>query len=212
MELKSRYFRMFELQAALTVKRAFAGYPDARLILQNRADWPFFAAQLFSERRPREVISIDSAAPLARVSALLGADVRIGPGDPDTAGRLPARPARGQGTSPDSRHIRFHAILHDEVGLYNEDKAGTASLELQLRRPDLRRSSREPRKALRRVELHAQPAASGPPDASLLVQSRIPRRRKITTRWGTMIDAFVRHLLARYGAPEVGAMVLRSLE
>ena len=34
-------------------------------------------------------------------------------------------------------YIRFHAIFHDEVGLYDEDATGNPDLQFLLRRPDL---------------------------------------------------------------------------
>ena len=34
-------------------------------------------------------------------------------------------------------YVRFHAIFHDEVGVYDEDARGNPVLQLFLRRPDL---------------------------------------------------------------------------
>ncbi len=102
----------------------------------------------------------------------------------------------------DLRYVRFHAIFDDEVGLYNQDKFGAPRWNFsyvdQICDGLLAQGVRP------FVELSFMPnqLASGPP-ADFFWYKLNPSPPKDYARWGEMIDAFVRHLLARYGAPEV---------
>jgi xylan 1,4-beta-xylosidase len=99
-------------------------------------------------------------------------------------------------------YVRFHAIFHDEVGLYNQDKAGAVSYNFsyvdQIYDGLLANGVRP------YVELSFMPnqLATGPPTDAFWYRYN-PSPPKDYTRWANMIDAFVRHLLARYGAAEV---------
>src|SRR5579862_9279149 len=99
------------------------------------------------------------------------------------------------------QYVRFHAIFHDEVGLYNEDKSGTLTPNFsyvdQIYDGLLSNGVRP------FVELSFMPnqLADGPP-ADFFWYKLNPSPPKDYARWGQMIDAFVRHLLARYGAAE----------
>lgn len=99
-------------------------------------------------------------------------------------------------------YVRFHAIFHDEVGLYNQDQTGTPfwnfSYVDQIYDGLLADGVRP------FVELSFMPnqLASGPP-ADFFWYKLNPSPPKEPARWASMIDAFVRHLLARYGAAEV---------
>lgn len=99
-------------------------------------------------------------------------------------------------------YVRFHAIFQDDVGLYNEDETGAPiwnfSYVDQIYDGLLANGVRP------FVELSFMPntLADGPP-ADFFWYRLNPSPPKDYERWGKMIDAFVRHLLARYGAPEV---------
>src|SRR5580658_6819742 len=99
-------------------------------------------------------------------------------------------------------YVRFHAIFHDEVGLYNEDKTGATfwnfSYVDQIYDGLLADGVRP------FVELSFMPnqLASGPP-VDFFWYKLNPSPPKDNAQWAAMIDAFVRHLLARYGAAEV---------
>lgn len=99
-------------------------------------------------------------------------------------------------------YIRFHAIFHDDVGLYNEDKSGAPlwnfSYVDQIYDGLLANGVRP------FVELSFMPnkLAGGPP-ADFFWYRLNPSPPKDNARWAAMIDAFVRHLLVRYGASEV---------
>ncbi len=47
------------------------------------------------------------------------------------------RDLRAMKSATDIHYVRFHAIFDDEVGVYSEDAAGPAGLQLVLRRSDL---------------------------------------------------------------------------
>ncbi len=99
-------------------------------------------------------------------------------------------------------YVRFHAIFHDEVGLYNEDKARIPywnfSYVDQIYDGLLANGVRP------FVELSFMPhQLASMPEASNFWYKLNPSPPKDYAHWGMMIDAFVRHLLARYGAAEV---------
>jgi len=99
-------------------------------------------------------------------------------------------------------YVRFHAIFHDEVGFYNQDKNGAPFWNFsyidQIYDGLLANGVRP------FVELSFMPnqMASGPP-ADFFWYHLNPSPPKDYAVWGKMMDAFVHHLLARYGAPEV---------
>jgi xylan 1,4-beta-xylosidase len=170
-----------------------------RLIFRTAQIGVLCCAAVFAQTT--EVISIDSAAPShsfphfweqmfgsGRAILTLRDDYR--------------RDLRAAKAATVFEYIRFHAIFHDEVGLYNEDKGGTVSWNFsyvdQIYDGLLENHVRP------FVELSFMPnqLASGPPTHPFWYKPN-PSPPKDYDRWGMMIDAFVRHLLARYGAPEV---------
>lgn len=99
-------------------------------------------------------------------------------------------------------YVRFHAIFQDDVGLYSEDKNGAVALNFsyvdQIYDGLLADGVRP------FVELSFMPnqLAAGPP-ADFFWYRLNPSPPKDYAKWGRMIDAFVHHLLARYGPAEV---------
>lgn len=102
----------------------------------------------------------------------------------------------------DFKYVRFHAILHDEVGLYDEDSAGKPVYNFSYVdqiydgllengvRPFVELSFM-PRKLAAQQTLHAfwyQPIVSPPKD---------------WTKWGDLVSHLARHLVDRYGIDEV---------
>ena len=105
-------------------------------------------------------------------------------------------------TATDFRYVRFHAIFHDEVGLYDEDSSGTAiynfsyidqiydGLLANHVRPFVELSFM-PRKLAAEQTLHPfwyKPIVSPP---------------KSWDKWGDLITHFAQHLIDRYGIEEV---------
>src|ERR1700722_9794004 len=102
----------------------------------------------------------------------------------------------------DLQFVRFHAILHDEVGLYDEDAKGNAvynfsyvdqiydGLRAQGVRPFVEISFMPKKLAARDVvqEFWYHPNNSPPKDYA---------------KWDALMKAFAEHLIARYGLDEV---------
>jgi xylan 1,4-beta-xylosidase len=102
----------------------------------------------------------------------------------------------------DLSYVRFHAILHDEVGVYDEDASGHAvynfsyvdqiydGVRAQGVRPFVEISFMPKKLAARDVvqEFFYHPNDSPPKDY---------------TKWDALMKAFAEHLIARYGLDEV---------
>jgi xylan 1,4-beta-xylosidase len=105
-------------------------------------------------------------------------------------------------SATDFRYVRFHAIFHDEVGVYDEDKDGNPIYNfsyvdqiydglLQNHVRPFVELSFMPKKLAAAQELHAfwyKQNISPPKDYD---------------RWGMLITAFAKHLVERYGIREV---------
>jgi xylan 1,4-beta-xylosidase len=102
----------------------------------------------------------------------------------------------------DFKYVRFHAIFHDEVGVYDEDASGKPTYNFSyvdqiydgLLKDGVRpfvELSFMPKKLAAANDLHPfwyKPNVSPPKDY---------------TRWSELIDQFAKHLIARYGMEEV---------
>src|SRR5271165_4303199 len=102
----------------------------------------------------------------------------------------------------DFRYVRFHAILHDEVGFYDEDAQGQPAYNFSYVdqiydgllangvRPFVEISFM-PKKLALRPDFHAfwyKPVVSPPRDYA---------------KWDALITAFAKHLIDRYGIDEI---------
>jgi xylan 1,4-beta-xylosidase len=102
----------------------------------------------------------------------------------------------------DFKYVRFHAIFHDEVGVYDEDASGKPIYNFSyvdqiydgLLKDGVRpfvELSFMPKKLAAENDLHPfwyKPTVSPPKDYRL---------------WGELIEQFAKHLIARYGIDEV---------
>ncbi|MGA8143290.1 MAG: hypothetical protein WB987_05305 [Candidatus Acidiferrales bacterium] len=102
----------------------------------------------------------------------------------------------------DFQYVRFHAIFHDEVGVYDEDAAGNPIYSFsyvdQIYDGLLQNHVRP------FVELSFMPrklAASDSPHAFWYKPNVAPPKNY--DRWAALITAFVKHLVDRYGIDEV---------
>jgi xylan 1,4-beta-xylosidase len=101
------------------------------------------------------------------------------------------------------QYIRFHAILDDEVGLYDEDKDGKPLYNFsyvdQIYDGLLQNHIRP------FVELSFMPKklAADPNDFQAFWYKPIVSPPKDWDKWGQLVETFVRHLVARYGEEEV---------
>ena len=87
---------------------------------------------LSGQTTPAQSVTIDAAAPSATVCPLLGGNVRLGTRHSDLARFLASR-MREVKQITGFQYVRFHAILHDEVGVYDEDESGKPSPQFLLR-------------------------------------------------------------------------------
>jgi len=102
----------------------------------------------------------------------------------------------------DFEYIRFHAIFHDEVGLYNEDADGKPSYNFsyvdQIYDGLLANGVRP------FVELSFMPEKlASTPSRQAFWYKPFNSPPKDWDRWGELIEGFARHLFARYGIEEV---------
>jgi xylan 1,4-beta-xylosidase len=101
------------------------------------------------------------------------------------------------------QYVRFHAILHDEVGLYQEDSAGNPGYNfsyIDQIYDGLLASGIRPC-----VELSFMPArlAANPALTQSFWYHPIVSPPKNYTLWGELVSHFARHLVERYGIDEV---------
>ena len=134
-------------------------------------------------------------------SPLLGAHVWFWARDFVSSRQLSPRPARGQDATG-FEYIRFHAIFHDEVGLYDEDAEGQPVYNFsyvdQIYDGLLQNGVRPyvelsfmPKKLAAEQTLHSfwyHPIVSPPKDWG---------------RWDDLVTHFAQHLVDRYGIEEV---------
>jgi xylan 1,4-beta-xylosidase len=102
----------------------------------------------------------------------------------------------------DFKYVRFHAIFHDEVGLYDEDAAGNPLYNFsyvdQIYDGLLQNHVRP------FVELSFMPKKLASADTrQAFWYQPVVAPPKAYDRWGAMISAFVKHLIDRYGIDEV---------
>ena len=101
-------------------------------------------------------------------------------------------------------YIRFHAIFHDEVGLYSENPQGEPIYNFsyvdQIYDGLLENGVRP------FVELSFMPQQlASKPSFQAFWYHPYNAPPKDWTRWGSLIEAFTRHLVARYGIDEVAS-------
>jgi xylan 1,4-beta-xylosidase len=103
----------------------------------------------------------------------------------------------------DFEYIRFHAIFHDEVGLYDEDAGGKPVYNFSY--VDQIYDGLLANKVRPFVELSFMPKklTSDPNALHAFWYKQNVAPPKDWDKWGQMIEAFARHLVERYGIEEV---------
>jgi xylan 1,4-beta-xylosidase len=103
----------------------------------------------------------------------------------------------------DLEYIRFHAIFHDEVGLYDEDANGKPIYNFSY--VDQIYDAVLANKVRPLVELSFMPKklTSDPNALHAFWYKQNVAPPKDWDKWGQMIEAFTRHLVERYGIEEV---------
>jgi len=102
----------------------------------------------------------------------------------------------------DFRYVRFHAVFHDEMGLYDEDEGGRAAYNfsyLDQSYDGLLANGVRPF-----VELSFMPKKLASADISQAFWYKPnPSPPKDYAKWDELITQFARHLIERYGIDEV---------
>jgi xylan 1,4-beta-xylosidase len=103
----------------------------------------------------------------------------------------------------DFEYIRFHAIFHDEVGVYDEDAGGKPVYNFSY--VDQIYDGLLANKVRPLVELSFMPKklTSDPNALHAFWYKQNVAPPKDWDRWGQLIEAFTRHLVERYGIDEV---------
>ncbi len=103
----------------------------------------------------------------------------------------------------DFKYVRFHAILHDEVGVYNEDEQGKAVYNFayvdQIYDGLLRNGVRP----LVEISFMPKKLAFNPDALHPFWYKQNVSPPKSMEKWDALMTAFARHLVARYGIDEV---------
>ena len=102
----------------------------------------------------------------------------------------------------DFRYVRFHAVFHDEMGIYDEDQQGKPTYNfsyLDQSYDGLLANGVRPF-----VELSFMPRKLASNDAPHAFWYKpIPWPPKDYSKWDDLITQFARHLIERYGISEV---------
>jgi len=106
-------------------------------------------------------------------------------------------------SATDAEYIRFHAIFHDEIGLYNE--GGDGKPEYNFSYVDQIYDGLLAQGVRPFVELSFMPAklATQPPVVQAFWYKPIVSPPKDWTKWDDLISHFAQHLIERYGIDEV---------
>ena len=102
----------------------------------------------------------------------------------------------------DLRYVRFHAVLDDEMGIYDEDQQGRPAYNFSYLDQSYDGLLAEGVRPF--VELSFMPknlASNDPPHA--FWYKPLPWPPKDYTKWDDLITQFARHLIERYGIAEV---------
>lgn len=102
------------------------------------------------------------------------------------------------------KYVRFHAIFHDENGVYSEDAQGRAVYNFN--QVDLIYDGLLERGVKPYVELSFMPRkmAAAPVEHAFWYK-QVVAPAKEAARWESLIEAFARHLVERYGEDEVAS-------
>jgi xylan 1,4-beta-xylosidase len=102
------------------------------------------------------------------------------------------------------RYVRFHAIFHDENGLYGEDPQGNAVLNFA--QIDMIYDGLLARGVKPFVELSFMPRAlASKPMEHPFWYKQVVAPPKDDAKWAALIGAFAQHLVDRYGIDEVAS-------
>ncbi len=105
----------------------------------------------------------------------------------------------------DFRYVRFHAIFHDEIGLYDIDKKGNLSYNFSYVDQIYDGLLADGVRPYVELSFMPQKLAADPKQLFGFWYKPNISPPKTYAQWDAMIDAFVRHLVGRYGIDEVAS-------
>jgi xylan 1,4-beta-xylosidase len=105
----------------------------------------------------------------------------------------------------DFKYVRFHAIFHDEVGLYDEDASGKAVYNFSYVDQIYDGLLAEGVRPFVELSFMPQKLAANPKNIFGFWYKPIISPPKDYARWDDMLEAFARHLIERYGIDEVAS-------
>jgi len=101
------------------------------------------------------------------------------------------------------KYIRFHAIFHDEVGLYDEDSAGKTVYNFSYIDQIYDGLLENHVRPFVELSFMPQKLAATPPTFQSFWYKPIVSPPKDWNKWNDLISHFARHLIERYGIDEV---------
>jgi xylan 1,4-beta-xylosidase len=101
------------------------------------------------------------------------------------------------------KYIRFHAIFHDEVGLYDEDSAGKPVYNFSYVDQIYDGLLENHVRPFVELSFMPQKLATAPPTFQSFWYKPIVSPPKDWNKWNDLISHFARHLIERYGIEEV---------
>jgi len=164
---------------------------------------------------PAETVEIDLRTPLRTpLPHFLGKNVWFWPRHPLVGATTTATTCAKTKRITNFDYVRFHAIFHDEVGVYDEDANGKPVYNFSY--VDQIYDGLLANKVRPFVELSFMPKKlTSDPNAlhGLLVQAKTLLRQKMGTKWGRLIEAFhAAPWSSAYGHRRGFAVVFRGLE
>jgi xylan 1,4-beta-xylosidase len=103
----------------------------------------------------------------------------------------------------DFEYVRFHAIFHDEVGLYDEDDKGNAIYNFSYVDQIYDGLLANGVKPFVEISFMPKKLSSAPETFHAFWYKQNVAPPKDWNKWGQLVEAFVRHLVQRYGEDEV---------
>lgn len=103
----------------------------------------------------------------------------------------------------DFRYVRFHGILHDEVGVYNEDEHGNAVYNFAYVDEIYDGLLKNGIRPVVEISFMPKKLAFNPDALHPFWYKQNVSPPKSMERWDALMTAFARHLVARYGIDEV---------
>ncbi len=101
------------------------------------------------------------------------------------------------------QYVRFHAILHDEVGLYDEDASGNPVYNFSYIDQIYDGLLKEGVRPMVEISFMPRKLSADPPTVHAFWYKQLVSPPKDWSKWEALVSAFTKHLVERYGIEEV---------